>query len=327
MFRTEFNIKKIDCKITTKSKILFFGSCFTENIGRNISDLYLTNIINPFGVLYNPASISENLRILISNNKFEEKDLIYFNNKWLSYNHHGKFSNQDKSVCLENINNEIYKSNKILKSAGFLFITFGTAWVYKLKDKSNKIVANCHKFPAANFVRERLDISEIIKDYSLLIEEIKNINPNINIVFTVSPIRHWKDGANGNQLSKSVLLLAIEKIVAENKNTFYFPSYEIMMDDLRDYRFYSSDMFHINEIAINYIWDKFKACFFKKSLFDFEKNIIKINKSLNHKTADNNSTEYSKFIKDNISKVEKLEAQFNIDLSELKENFLLKINF
>jgi len=324
MFRTEFEIAEFKDKISTKSKLMFFGSCFTENIGEKIANLHLQNIINPFGILYNPASVSENIRLLINNKNFTEKDLNRNNNKWFSYNHHGKFSDEDKNKCLQNINTEINKASSLLKDTDFLFITFGTSWIYRLKS-NNKIVANCHKIPAKEFNRERLTIPEIVDDYTKLISEIKNINPKIKIIFTVSPIRHWKDGANGNQLSKSVLLLAIEEITKQNAACFYFPSYEIIMDDLRDYRFYSTDMLHINETAINYIWEKFTTTFFDNSTLEYAKKINKINSALNHRTENNKTEKYIEFINSNIVKVKTLETEFNINLSELVKAFKRKL--
>jgi len=324
MFRTEFEIAEFKDKVSTKSKLMFFGSCFTENIGEKIANLHLQNNINPFGILYNPASVSENIRLLVENRSFTEKDLNQNNNKWFSYNHHGKFSDEDKNKCLQNINTEINKANSFLKDTDFLFITYGTSWVYRLKE-NNKIVANCHKIPAKEFNRERLTITEIVDDYTKLITEIKDINPNIKIVFTVSPIRHWKDGANGNQLSKSVLLLAIEEITKQNPNCFYFPSYEIIMDDLRDYRFYASDMLHINDIAINYIWERFTNTFFDNSTLEYAKKINKINSALNHRTENNKTEKYIEFINSNIAKTKAIEKEFNIDLLDLLREFRGKI--
>ncbi len=324
MFRTEFKIAESKTKITCKSKLMFFGSCFTENIGNKISELYLQNIINPFGILYNPASTAENLNLLISEKKFSEKDLSFYNHKWLSYNHHGKFSDKDKNKCLQNINQELSKASLAIKNTDFLFITFGTSWIYKLKE-NNKIVANCHKIPAKEFVRKRLTISEIVDDYTKFITKISKINPKLKIVFTVSPIRHWKDGANGNQLSKSVLLLAIEEIIKQNSNSIYFPSYEIIMDDLRDYRFYSADMLHINDIAINYIWEKFTNTFFDKSVLEYAKKIEKINSALHHRTENKQSNKYIEFINSNIAKTKTLQTEYNIDLSELINKLRTKL--
>ena len=324
MFRTEFEIQGAENKISTESNVMFFGSCFTENIGSKFKELHLTNIVNPFGILYNPASVAKNIRNLINSRLVTADDLVLNNEKWVSYNHHGRFSNIEKQTCLDNINSEIGAASLLLKQADTLYITFGTSWVYKLKEDKS-IVANCHKFAASNFIRERLSINEIVNDYSKLIQEIRAINKDINIVFTVSPIRHWKDGANGNQLSKSILLLAIDEIVKQNSNCFYFPSYEIVMDDLRDYRFYSSDMFHINETAINYIWDKFKDTFFDSSLNNFEKRVVKINAALNHRTDDNTNEKYIDFINLNIKKSKDLETEFKIDLSDLRKKLEAKL--
>jgi len=319
--RTEIEIKTDFHKIDYKSKIMFLGSCFAESIGEKFIQSGFDIILNPFGVVYNPASIQENIKLLINEKYLTEDDLHFSNKLWYSYNHHGKFSNSDKYSCLKNINDSIKFSSDYIKNTDYIFFTFGTSWVYKLIDE-NKIVANCHKQPAKIFERYRLSINEIVELYTQLLKEISAVNKNVKFVFTVSPVRHWKDGANGNQLSKSILLLAIDEIINNIDNTFYFPSYEIVNDELRDYRFYADDMIHISNIAVDYIWNKFKESFFNKETQKLILQINKIYKVLEHKITDKQSIEYIKLIDKNISKIDNIENENRILLNELKSKFL-----
>jgi hypothetical protein len=211
---------------------------------------------------------------------------------------------------LKKINNSITIANKHLKDANFVLITFGTSWIYELK-KSGKIVSNCHKIPTKEFNRRKLTVEDILKTYTSIINQLKHINPNINIVFTVSPIRHIKDGVTENQLSKSTLLLAIDELVNNFKNVTYFPSYEIMMDDLRDYRFYNDDMTHPSKIAISYIWDKFKHTYIANYVCDTMLKIEKINQSIQHRPFQPESESHQKFLKNILAKIENLENNFN----------------
>ena len=321
MFRTKIDINTNFPEINYNSNIFFFGSCFTENIGNIFVNSGFTTKINPFGIMYNPASIYKNIRILIDNKEFTDNDLDFYNNLWFSYNHHSKFSNLNKNVCLKNINDGITQSIKHLKKTDFIFFTFGTAWVYKLI-KKNEIVANCHKQPNNKFNRYRLTIKEITDLYNNLINSLKAINSDIKIIFTVSPVRHLKDGANENQLSKSTLLLAIDNILKNNKNTYYFPSYELIIDELRDYRFYNDDMIHISNIAINYIWDKIKDTFFTPKTKQICSQINKINKASNHKPFNEESNDYQIFLQQNIKKINIIEKEYEINLQYLKQKFI-----
>ena len=319
--RTEIEISTKFPKIGYGSKIMFFGSCFAESIGAKFINSGFDINLNPFGIIYNPASIKENIDLLIAEKYLTENDLHFSNNLWFSYNHHGKFSNLDKNICLRTINDSIKFSSDYIKNTDYIFFTFGTSWVYKLVE-SDEVVANCHKQPAKIFKRYRLSVEEIVKSYNSLIAEIKTINKDVKFVFTVSPVRHWKDGANGNQLSKSILLLAIDEIVNNSEDSFYFPSYEIVIDELRDYRFYTDDMLHISNVAVDYIWSRFKASFFNEETQNLSLQIKKLNKALNHKPSDNRDDEYLKFLDSNISKIENIENQNRINLSELKAKFL-----
>ncbi len=300
--KTIVEIPKFENKISHANKIMFIGSCFTENIGNKLLESLFKADVNPFGVLYNPISIKKSLEILIENKKFNENDLKFHNNLWFSYFHHSKFSHKDKNICLQNINNQLELSAEFIKEAKFLFITFGTAWVYKLAE-TKQTVSNCHKLPAPKFTRELLSTETIIKSYKTLISLLKEINPDLKIIFTLSPVRHLKDGAIENQRSKSILHLSISQLTEQFDNCYYFPSYEIVMDELRDYRFYMSDMVHINDIGIEYIWRKFEVTFFTNKTLQKIKEAQKLVKNLNHKPKNPDTDEYKTFKQQNLEKI------------------------
>lgn len=296
-FHTTIDIPAFSSQTGYSKKNMFMGSCFTENIGNRMASLKYKVDINPFGILYNPVSVANGLRILLNKKVFTSEDLIETDGLWHSFFHHGRFSSPNEKETIEVINNRIQSSSEFLKTTDFLFITFGTAWVYKYK-KTGQTVSNCHKINANEFERVRLSVDEIVQEYKELFTEIRRINPSIQVVFTVSPIRHWKDGAVENQRSKAILLLAIDKLINGFGHDFctYFPAYEIVMDELRDYRFYAPDMLHISEVAIDYIWEKFE-----KSLIDSEsqhlsKKVDKIVKAANHKPLHGDTDEYFQFL-------------------------------
>ncbi len=305
-------------KIDYSKKIMFLGSCFTDNIGKKFKDLFFPVIINPFGVIYNPLSVAKSIEILLHNIKFSEKDLFKHNNLWHSFSHHSSFSGTKKEQVIEKINKTINKASSFLKNVDFLFITFGTSWVYELKENS-EIVSNCHKLPSKYFNRRLLNINEIIKNSQKFLSEIREFNNNVKIFFTISPVRHLRDGAINNQISKSALILAVNELVEKNSNANYFPSYEIVMDELRDYRFYSDDMTHLNNIAVEYIWEKLFLNLIKPESYEILKKAEKLRKSLNHKIFDKSSADYWKF-KESIKKqINELKRENNsIDLSAVE---------
>jgi hypothetical protein len=323
-FHTTVEIPMFKKQTGYSKKNMFLGSCFTENIGNRMAELKYNIDINPFGILYNPLSVANGLRILLDKKVFTSEDLVEYDGLWHSFFHHGRFSLPNKKETLDIINNRIKTSAEFLKSADFLFITFGTAWVYKYK-KTGQTVSNCHKIPANEFERMRLSVDEIVQEYKELFSEIRKINPSIQVVFTVSPIRHWKDGAVENQRSKAILLLAIDKLIGDLGHDFcsYFPAYEIVMDELRDYRFYAPDMLHISEVAIDYIWEKFE-----KSLIDPEsqhtaKKVDKIVRAANHKPLHGDTDEYYRFLAKMYEKALQLERNNeHLDLTIEKKCFM-----
>ena len=318
-FRTEVFPEKYPWKISYDSLLLFIGSCFTQHIGSRMQDLKFRAEVNPFGVVYNPISVKSSLEILLKNKSFLASELHFFNENWFSFYHHSSFSNSNQEVCLKNINNSIRSASQHLSKSEYLFITFGTARVFE-RIETGDVVSNCHKLPASDFRRRLLTVDEIVGEYAPLLEALISNNPTMKIIFTVSPIRHWKDGAEGNQISKSILLLAVNQLADIHKNVYYFPSYEIMMDDLRDYRFYAEDMIHLSEVAINYIWDKFSQNTFDKESLKIVPRILKINKALLHTPFDINSKSYLNFVEKTLAEINKLEKEYPIvDFSTEKE--------
>ncbi len=289
--------------------MFFIGSCFAENIGNKLLSNKYNVDINPFGVLYNPISVKNSIDILLDNYNFVDKDLNYNNNLWFSFMHHSKFSDINKEKCLSNINNQIKSSIEFLKKTKYIFITFGTAWVYK-HIAFDKIVSNCHKYPSKIFERYLLDVDTITQDYIELIARLKNYNPDIEIFFTLSPVRHWQDGATGNLISKSILIMAIDRILNKTQKSHYFPAYEIVMDELRDYRFYEKDMLHINNIGIEYIWEKFSDAYINKDTKEIQKEIQKIINATKHKSFNVNSDNHQKFVHTNIESINKLKSKY-----------------
>jgi len=320
-FRTEIFTKKNETDISYADKSFFIGSCFTDNIGSKLYELKFPIIKNPFGVLYNPISVKQSLKFIIDNKKFNEHELEFYNEKWFSFYHHSKFSSENKQKTLKLINNNIVNAHNFLKQTKFLFITFGTSLVYKLKETEN-YVANCHKLPAKIFEHSFLSNEQIVEEYKQIIKQLLEYNPKLKIIFTVSPIRHWKDGAVNNQLSKANLIVAIHNIIKHFKCTSYFPAYEIMMDDLRDYRFYADDFLHPNTQAINYIWDKFKSSYIKNSTLQISNQIKKFIIAKNHIPFNPNTKAHKKFLKKNLDNINKFIKQNPyIDLEKEKKYF------
>jgi hypothetical protein len=283
-FTTKINIPKASFSITHQDKLLLLGSCFTENIGNYLNQNQFQTNSNPFGIIYNPISIFGNLDKIIQSKIYQENDLLLHNELYLSLDHHGQFSGTDKEEVLSTINSKITQSNTDFKSAKFIIITLGTAFVYTHLEQ-NKMVANCHKIPNNAFEKRLLSIQEIKLSFNVIKDDL---NDKI-IIFTVSPVRHWRDGAIENQRSKSILIESIHQLIAENNNCFYFPAYELMMDELRDYRFYAEDMLHPNAIAIKYIWERFQDTYFSEQTKEINSGIEKINLLLQHRIKNANT--------------------------------------
>ena len=270
-FTTKIPIQKSNFPIDYDSKIMLLGSCFAENMGEKFEYFKFQTIVNPFGIIFNPVSLEKLIRRSIEKRKFTENDIFFHNDLWHCFEVHSELSNSDKDVFLESLNDLISSTNKKLSDSTHIIITLGTSWVYRLRQAqsdSDGVVANCHKVPQKEFTKELLSIQQIEESIESIISLVHSVNPNCKFIFTVSPVRHIKDGFIENTLSKAHLISAIHKIINHHPlPNIYFPAYEIMMDELRDYRFYTEDMLHPNQIAIDYIWIKFFENYIEETEF------------------------------------------------------------
>ena len=288
--------------------IAMFGSCFTENIGQKLADAKMNVLVNPTGILFNPESIAEAVGMAIKGTPIGENDVFEHNGLWSSLMFHGRFSSPDKQEALNRMNSGIELAHKQLNATTVLILTFGTAFVYRSK-ADGRIVANCHKLPASSFERQLLSVQDITNTYAKLIEQLAAINPAMQIVLTVSPVRHLLDGAHPNQISKSTLLLASDWLAQHYSQVHYFPSYEIMMDDLRDYRFYAADMVHPSDFAVDYIWQLLReSCISPKdnALID---DIAKICAAVNHRPLNPGTAEFKQFAEKQLAAVRQMALQ------------------
>jgi hypothetical protein len=320
-FRTEVKIPSTDLRVSYRSGTLLMGSCFTENIGNRMEDLLFPADTNPFGIIYNPSSLFRNLWALLDVRNYKKEDLHSHNDLWFSYDHHGEFSSPDPDNCLNNINKRIKTSHENLKTTGTLILTWGTAWVFVSRITKN-VVSNCHKVPAEKFQRHLLSVTQIVDTYSKLFAKIRKDFPDLKILLTVSPVRHLKDGAEMNTISKSTLILAAHELTGNFSYCDYFPAYEIAMDDLRDYRYYKSDMVHPNKQMGNYIWEKFSGAYFDAETRQISRNIQKFFSAANHKPFHPHSKQYLDFCKKQIKSIQILQVKYPfLSLEGLIESF------
>ena len=294
-FRTIVNIPKPDWSIQHSDKLLLLGSCFADNIGERLTRAGIRAITNPFGTLYNPASVAEVLTRLLDERPFGADELQQFGaESWGSWMSHSLLSRPTKEEALTTLNENLHSASQHLREANVLILTFGTAWVYRLTE-TGAVVANCHHEPASRFSRECLTTDEIVAHWHPLLERLHAMNPTLRILFTVSPIRHLRDGAHANQLSKATLLLAQEKLMTLCPNTDYFPAYEIVLDELRDYRFFADDMAHPSSLAIDYLWERFSDTFFDIQTRETCARVEEISRALAHRPLHPESDEFRRF--------------------------------
>jgi hypothetical protein len=320
--RTTFSIEPSVDKITYDDPVMFIGSCFASSMGSQLEMGHLPVMINPAGAVFNPVSVCNTIDIIISGKDFVEEDLHFHDGNWLSFYHYTDFSSDDPVKVLEKINSGSRKALAFIRNARFLFITFGTARVYKFK-KTGLIVSNCHKIPSSQFEPELLTVKEIVSLWTIQLDKLFSHFPKLRIVFTISPVRHWKDGAHGNQVSKSALFLAVEELLNHPVKPQYFPAYELVMDDLRDYRFYNQDMLHPSTTAINYIWDAFSGCFLDNKTLSTWSEVVKITKACKHRFNVNSTTKIFQFAEGMLKNISMIESKFPaIDLSAERDYFL-----
>ncbi len=304
-FRTKIEIPTTKFKISHHTKITCLGSCFAEHIGEKLMNHKMDILCNPTGIIYNPASLANTIDRAIINKDINEDNLFIQQGRWVHYDFHSSMSSSDKHKTTNTINTEIHKLYRQLIGSDVLIISLGTAFVFKLIDNKS-IVNNCHKMPNTLFERVILSLTEVKSKLEDIINKLIEINPKLNIITTISPVRHIRDGLIQNQRSKSTLHLAIQELNDKYEQLYYFPSYEILLDELRDYRYYDRDMLHPSKVAIDYIWDLFSTEFFSDKTIQLNKKIQAIKNAMEHRPFNPNSNEHKEFKESQLKKIETL---------------------
>ena len=302
-------IPKSDFDISYQDRLMFSGSCFAEQIGMRMAGHGWETCVNPFGVLYNPFSIASACRRLFDSKPFIEDDLFEYEGMAHSFMHHSRFSDCSTAAALTKMNHALSVASSYLSTVSCLIFSFGTACIYRLKS-DGRVVANCHKLPAVLFERTLLTTDQIVNEWSGLLDKLLYVNSSLKIIFTVSPVRYLKDGAHLNQISKSVLLLATRVLTEKYAGrTSYFPAYELMMDELRDYRFYAEDLLHPSNAAVDYIWERFCDVYMKVDVKEDIKEMEALNRDLLHRPFHSSSDTYKQFLLKTLKKINLLKAK------------------
>lgn len=328
-FRTTLDLSAATQPIRYSDKLLSIGSCFAENIGQRLLDYKFQLQLNPFGITYNPASVAKSLSCILSDKIFDENDLFYDRECWHSPAHHSRFSSSIKEVSLDLINYKLMTAREYMQELDVLILTFGTAHVFhQLKGKGFRpnvdqhIVNNCHKLPADCFERRLMSVAEITSALQPVLQQIKSINPNVRVMLTVSPVRHIRDGLVESKLSKSTLLVAMHQLCQDLDFATYFPAYELVIDDLRDYRFYKEDMVHPSKVAVDYVWEQFSKVHFQEAEQALMQRIGKLNQAMKHRPFNPESKAHQQFLRQQLAEVHRLQEDFLfLDFTEEEEYF------
>jgi hypothetical protein len=306
-FHAEFTPKPFAQRIRYGQKLLLAGSCFTENMGEKLRQHKFPVLENPHGILFNPVSIGKAVTSYIENKRYTADDLFFENELWGSWQHHTRFSDIAQAGCLDKINQSQAAAHAFLKGADWIVLTLGSAFVY---EKDGAVVANCHKVPTDKFRRRLLTVEEVLATLDNLIHRLLMFNPRLHIVFTISPVRHLREGFVENNRSKAVLIQAVHHLVDKFNQLFYFPAYELVIDDLRDYRFFAEDMVHPNYQATNYVWEKFVQACIDGPTQALMQQIADIRTARHHKPFNPGSEAHRKFLKNYLDKTKALQQQY-----------------
>ncbi len=318
---TPANIPLQKDEIHCNSRILTLGSCFSDHIGNCLSDHLFDAMVNPFGTVFNPISIANVLELAINKNLIKKSDLQHENNRFFHYDFHSSFDSSSSQKAIDGINLVIKNVGEFIQNIDILILTFGTSIVYKLK-ANNQIVSNCHKMGNHNFQKEFISVDFMEENMNRILESIKKLTPSVKTIFTVSPVRHTKEGLVGNNRSKSRLIELCHRLVQNDSTTSYFPSYEIMIDELRDYRYYALDLIHPSDLAVDIIWSRFIQTYFDSCAIQKVQDIKELNAAKNHVPFDPISSEHQKFKQNQLIKIERLSQIYpEIDFREMEEFF------
>lgn len=306
--QTQIPLKPERNQIDYDSKVLLLGSCFVEHIGEKLTYYKFQNLQNPFGIIFHPLAIEKLVTRAINETDFNENDIFFHLEQWHCFEAHSVLSTSDKDVFLKLLNESLRKLRECVLTASHIVFTYGTAWVYRFIE-TDVVVANCHKIPQKKFLKELLSVEEVSTSIDNTTALIKSVNKNATYVHTVSPVRHLKDGFVENTQSKAHLIAGLHQVVAPRNHVHYFPSYEIVMDELRDYRFYTEDMLHPNKTAISIIWEKFKEVWIASETNEFQKEIGNVQAALQHRPFNPKSEAHQAFLKDLQQKIELLQKK------------------
>lgn len=295
VFRTELHTDQAPVTISHETPVLLLGSCFSQNIGLKLQKYKFKCIVNPFGTIFNPVSMAQLIIKSVKGQPEDAESLLFSFGRWVHPDFHSQTGHHDKTVALNTINKLIADTHTCLKDCKVLFLTLGSSIAYEYK-QTGKIVANCHKIPAVHFEKKELDVYTMSSEIDTALTLLKSFNPDIHVVWTVSPVRHIRDGIVVNSFSKARLHVVIENIIKNSHNTSYFPAYEWMMDDLRDYRFYDKDLIHPSDVAVDYIWEKFSGFYFDSRTRTMINELDKILRDQNHRPFSTETEEYQKFM-------------------------------
>lgn len=324
-FRTIVRTGKAPFQITHADKLVSIGSCFSENIGKKFADYKFKTNVNPFGQQYNPHSIAKAIERLLAPAPYTEKDLVYHDELYHSFDHHGSFSRSTVDETLQVINENLLQASEDLKQATVLFLTFGTSHVFELKGdegegQGKKVVSNCHKLSGNNFSKRLMKPQEIVSVLQQALARLQTVNSKLRTVLTVSPVRYFAFGEHENTVSKAHLFSAIHELQEQHAEYFYFPAYELVMDDLRDYRFFAEDMLHPNYQATDYVWEKLCGCIIAPDTLRRMKDIDELLLAVRHRPRNPQSEMHKQFAQKYIGIAEMLEQDLRIDLSTEKQH-------
>lgn len=314
-FHFEFDIRKLQHPVGYQHRLLLVGSCFTENIGEKLRRYKFTTLENPNGILFNPVSVAEAINLYIENKQIAVTDIFEYNETWHSWKHHSRFSGVTTGECIQKINTSTSTAHNYLKQADHLIITLGSAWVYTLTDQAanasvGSVAANNHKAPANWFSKRLMDVEETLAVLNEMLDHLFLFNPNLHIIFTISPVRHLREGAIENNRSKAVLIQAVHQLAEKREALYYFPAYELVIDDLRDYRFYAEDLVHPNYQATEYVWEKFTAACMTDDTRALMKEIADMNLAYQHKPFNPLTKQHLRFLAAYHVKTKVLQAKY-----------------
>lgn len=310
-FSTVVPVEEVFNKIGYDSKIVSLGSCFAVHMAQKLKRFQFKTQVNPFGILFHPLAIQKLLECATTDYVFSNKDVFLHNEIWSCFDAHSDMNELEEDDIVEKLNATIESFRQFVKEASHVFLTFGTAWVYEVKE-DKRVVANCHKVAQDVFEKRLLSYDELLQSYKEITRLIRELNPDIQIVFTISPVRHIKDGFIGNQRSKAHLVSALHQFLEENKELgyYYFPAYELVMDELRDYRFYDQDMLHPNQLAIDYIWERLLECFVDLETRSIMKKVDEVTRAMEHRPFNPTSEQHLKFMDTLIDKIDYLSDRY-----------------